>query len=42
LEYLLFLKTAKFFEILRRLRGVMKTGARIQMTTTRAAKATPT
>ena len=32
----------KFFEMLSRLRGVMKTGARIQMTTIRAAKATAT
>ena len=32
----------KFFEMFRRLRGVMKTGARIQMTTIRVAKATAT
>src|SRR5215831_8977345 len=32
----------KFFEMLRRLRGVMKTGARIQITIIRATKATTT
>ena len=32
----------KFFEMLRRLRGVMKTGARTQITTIRTAKARAT